>query len=80
MWLSSINAQLGNVGYIMAIEYAFYVFFTLCLLCIVSLLLGERLRLAGRPGVAVDRAAHILFLTLVTVMMAGGAVTLWLWY
>ncbi len=80
VWLSSINAQLGNVGYIMAIEYAFYVFFTLCLLCIVSLLLGERLRLLGRSAVAVDRAAHILFLTLVTVMMTGGAVTLWLWH
>jgi hypothetical protein len=33
----------------MAVEYGFYVFFTLCLLCIVVVLEAERLRVAGRP-------------------------------
>lgn len=50
--LSSINAQLGNVGYIIAIEYGFYLFFTLCLLCIVVILMAERLRLVNKQVIA----------------------------
>jgi hypothetical protein len=42
--LTSINNQLGNVGYVIAVEYVFYIFFTLCLLCIVAVLAAERLR------------------------------------
>ena len=48
--LSSINSQLGNVGYVIAIEYGFYMYFALCLLCIVAVLMAERLRVAGRPA------------------------------
>lgn len=62
--LSSINSQLGNVGYLLAIEYGFYVFFILCLLCIVSVLTAERLRTGGRHPVAaaVERGGRYLFL------------------
>ena len=59
--LAAINAHLGNVGYVIAVEYGFYVFFALCLLCIIVVLLGERLRLAGRPTTAVDRTGRIVF-------------------
>lgn len=61
--LSSINSQLGNVGYLIAIEYGFYIFFTLCLLCIVAVLAAERLRVAGRQvaAVAIERAGRYLF-------------------
>ncbi len=61
--LASINSQLGNVGYVIAIEYVFYVYFTLCLLCIVAVLSAERLRAAGRQqmAVAVERSAHYAF-------------------
>lgn len=45
--LSSVNSQLGAVGYTMAVEYVFYIFFGLCLLCILSVLAAERLRVAG---------------------------------
>ena len=63
--LSSINSQLGNVGYVIAVEYGFYVFFALCLLCIVTVLLVEKLRLADRADDAakVDRLGRYLFLT-----------------
>ena len=49
--LASINSQLGNVGYVIAIEYGFYAFFALCLLCIVAVLMAERLPLpeSSRP-------------------------------
>ena len=61
--LSAINTQLGNVGYVIAVEYGFYVFFVLCLLCIVSVLAAERLRVASRPGMAlvVEQTSRALF-------------------
>lgn len=64
MLLSAINAQLGNVGYVIAVEYGFYVFFTLCLLCIVGVLAAERFRAGGhQPAAAfVERSARYLFL------------------
>lgn len=40
--LTSINSQLGGVGYMVAVEYAFYGFFGLSTLCIVSVLAAER--------------------------------------
>lgn len=48
--LAAINAQLGSVGYTVALEYVFYAFFVLALLCVVSVLWAERLRAAGRAG------------------------------
>ena len=45
--LVAINSQLGNVAYTMDVEYAFYVFFALALLCILSVSAAERLRISG---------------------------------
>lgn len=61
--LSSINSQLGNVGYVIAVEYGFYVFFLLCLLCIVAVLVAERLRVAGRAttATAVEQGSRVLY-------------------
>ena len=61
--LSSINAQLGNVGYVIAVEYGFYVFFALSLVCIVTVMVGERYRLAGRSTVLVDRIGRAVFVS-----------------
>ena len=62
--LSSIDEQLGSIGYTVRIEYLFYAFFTLCLLCIVSIMLADRCRLAKRDtlAVSVEQATRILFL------------------
>lgn len=61
--LSAINAQLGNVGYVIAVEYGFYVFFLLCLLCIVSVLAAERLRVSGRAVSAsrIEQGSRLLY-------------------
>jgi branched-chain amino acid transport system substrate-binding protein len=61
--LSSINSQLGNVGYVIAVEYGFYAFFILCLLCIVSVLAAERCRTTGRQTTAltVEKSGRYLF-------------------
>ncbi len=42
--LSSINTQLGGVGYVLAVEYLFYVFFALCFFCILTFVVTERMR------------------------------------
>ena len=61
--LSSINAQLGDTGYILAVEYVFYLFFGLCLFSIVGVLTAERLRVAERVPLArrVTRATRAVF-------------------
>ena len=46
--LTAINSQLSDTGYTVAIEYGFYIFFSLCLFCILIGLLVERLRLAEK--------------------------------
>jgi branched-chain amino acid transport system substrate-binding protein len=46
--LAASNAQLGSIGYTVAVEYVFYAFFMLALLCVVSVLAAERLCAAGR--------------------------------
>ncbi len=62
--LTAINSQLGNVGYVIAVEYGFYVFFALCLLCILTVLIAERQRLVGNPqsALTVEFAGRAIFL------------------
>jgi ABC-type branched-subunit amino acid transport system substrate-binding protein len=71
--LTAINSQLGGVGYTVAVEYAFYIFFGLSTLCIVSVLGAERLRVAGRSAVAVKTEywTRIVFLASVGLLVAG---------
>jgi branched-chain amino acid transport system substrate-binding protein len=74
--LSAVNAQLGAVGYTMAVEYVFYIFFSLCLLCIVSVLAAERLRVAGKAGVAVR--TEILTRAIFLSTMAATIILAWI--
>jgi ABC-type branched-subunit amino acid transport system substrate-binding protein len=77
--LSSINAQLGTVGYVMAVEYVFYVFFALCLFAIMSALAGERLRNVGKPSSArvVERAGELVFVVALLVVSGVTGAVLW---
>ena len=52
--LNSVNTQLGSIGYTVAVEWAFYLFFGLGLLNIVSVIVAEKMRLKKR-GPAADR-------------------------
>jgi ABC-type branched-subunit amino acid transport system substrate-binding protein len=76
--LSAINSQLGGVGYTVAVEYAFYIFFGLSTLCIVSVLGAERLRVAGRQQVAMrtEQLTRLVFLAGVVVVVIGAG-ALW---
>jgi ABC-type branched-subunit amino acid transport system substrate-binding protein len=77
--LSSINAQLGVVGYVMAVEYVFYIFFGLCLFAIVTALAGERFRNVGRPAsaVAVENAGQALFVVALLGITSVTGYVLW---
>jgi hypothetical protein len=55
--LAAVNSQLGAVGYTMAVEYVFYIFFALRLLCIVSVPASERLRRRPCSGCRQNRGA-----------------------
>jgi hypothetical protein len=72
--LASINNQLGNVAYTMAVEYAFYVFFALALLCILSVSLAEQLRVAGRgrAALAAEGATRFVFFLALAATSAAG--------
>ncbi|MDX1992760.1 MAG: ABC transporter substrate-binding protein [bacterium] len=75
--LTAINNQLGSVGYTIAVEYIFYVFFFLSLLCIVSVLSMERLRAADHPALVkiIENGTRILFPVIVVgTMIVFGSV------
>lgn len=74
--LSSVNSQLGGVGYTIAVEYVFYAFLGLCLLCIVSVLAAERLRGAEQHDAArlMQQGTRVLFVSAVLATVAVGVV------
>jgi hypothetical protein len=61
--LLTIDNQLGDVGYTVAVEKIFYVFFALCLMTMLAGFGHERLRHAGRKRLCavVDRTAQVLY-------------------
>jgi len=61
--LVSVNNQIGDVGYTVAIETVFYVFFGLCLMSMVAGFAHEKLRQHGRGYVALvlDRSAQVFY-------------------
>jgi branched-chain amino acid transport system substrate-binding protein len=74
--LNLVNSQLGSVGYTVAVEYAFYVYFALGLLQIVSVLLSEHLRAIGRPTAAnrADILTRIVFIGSVISLFTAAAI------
>jgi len=61
--LLAVDNQLGDVGYTIAVEKIFYVFFALCLMVMLSGFGHERLRHAGRKDMCavLDRIAQVLY-------------------
>ena len=74
--LSSVNSQLGSVGYTMAIEYLFYAFFSLGLCCIIATINLTKFK----PGEVdsryfmIDRAIKIFFVLITVVFSVVGVV------
>jgi hypothetical protein len=68
----SINSQLPAIGYTVAIEYIFYVFFALCLMAMLSGFLTEilRNRKRHRLSVALDIGAKSVYA--ITVLVTAG--------
>src|SRR3954452_21340166 len=61
--LLTVSNQLGDVGYTVAIEIVFYVFFGLCLMTMVAGFAHEKLRQHGRGHIALvlDRSAQVFY-------------------
>ncbi|MFZ0838380.1 MAG: ABC transporter substrate-binding protein [Xanthobacteraceae bacterium] len=73
----SINSQLPPVGYTVAMEYAFYVFFGLCLMAMLSGFTCEILRTRNRQGLSatIDLGVKLTYVTTVI-----GTVGLYFWF
>ncbi len=69
----SINTQLGSVGYTIAIEYAFFVFFGLTTFVIVAALTSQHLRHVKRDhlAVATEQGTRLVFALAVAGLVAG---------
>jgi len=69
--LISISNQLPPLGYTVALEYLFYVFFALCLLAMTTAFLSEILRHRRHQArsVAMDRAGQIVFVTILLITL-----------
>ena len=64
LFLTAANSKLPDVSYTTALEYIFYIFFFLCLFCIVVGSDGRTASLAGFKAASqkrIDTASHILF-------------------
>jgi branched-chain amino acid transport system substrate-binding protein len=70
--LLAVNNQLGDIGYTVAIEVVFYVFFGLCLMAMVSGYGHEQLRQRGmgRLAAILDRSAQVLYAATVCATIA----------
>jgi branched-chain amino acid transport system substrate-binding protein len=67
--LLSLNSELPEIGYTVSLDYIYYVFFGLCLLCIGITLLMEWLQQNGKHAKLVGRCnvfLHIIYLPIVT--------------
>jgi hypothetical protein len=65
--LVSVNGQLGDVGYTVALEKIFYAFFGLCLMALVAGFGHEMFRYYGRKrgAVVLDRVAQVVYVGMV---------------
>jgi branched-chain amino acid transport system substrate-binding protein len=71
--LTAINSQLGSIGYTIAIEYAFFVFFGLTTFTIVAALAAQHWRNMKRETLAraTDRGTRLVFALAIAGLLAG---------
>ena len=71
--LTNINNQLGGIGYTIALEYVFYLFFLLTLSAILSAMVTTKLRVANRAKAAkrIERFTRLFFVTIVAGVFVG---------
>lgn len=71
--LLSVNSELPSIGYVISLSYIYYIFFAICLLCMIAALLMERMEERGK-NVAVFRmnvALHVMYLAIVAAIVIG---------
>lgn len=71
--LLSVNSELPAIGYVVSLSYIYYIFFAICLLCMVAALLMEKMEERGK-NVAIFRmniALHVIYLAIVAAVVIG---------
>jgi branched-chain amino acid transport system substrate-binding protein len=69
--LLSVNSELPAIGYVVSLSYIYYIFFAICLLCMVVALFMEKMEEWGKD-IAVRRtniALHITYLAIVATVV-----------
>ena len=71
--LTAINAQLGSIGYTIALEYAFFVFFGLTTFIVVTALAAQHFRHIKRESLAkaTERGTQAIFLLAIVGLVYG---------
>ncbi len=71
--LTAINSALPDIGYAVAVAYAFYIFFFLCLAAIVTAVIDDRLIGAKRVAMAhrADLVMRLIYIAVVVVMIGS---------
>jgi branched-chain amino acid transport system substrate-binding protein len=70
--LIAVSSQIGDIGYTVAIEIVFYVFFALCLAAMLAGFLHEQLRQRDRAQLAtiIDRSMQVIYIGAVLTTLA----------
>lgn len=67
--LLSVNSELPAIGYVVSLSYIYYIFFAICLLCMITALLMEKMEERGKD-VAVFRMNIFLHVTYLAIVAA----------
>jgi branched-chain amino acid transport system substrate-binding protein len=67
--LLSLNSELPEIGYVVSLSYIYYIFFAICLLCMIAALFMERMEERGQI-VSLRRANIALHITYLTIVAA----------
>lgn len=71
--LLAVNSELPAIGYVVSLSYIYYIFFSICLVCMVTALLMEKMEERGK-NIAVFRtniALHVIYLAIVAAVVIG---------
>lgn len=69
--LLAVNSELPAIGYVVSLSYIYYIFFAICLLCMITALLMEKMEERGKHLAAfrVNIALHVTYLAIVATVV-----------
>lgn len=69
--LLSVNSELPAIGYVVSLSYIYYIFFAICLMCMITALLMEKMEEQGKNGAVfrMNIALHVTYLAIVAAVV-----------